>query len=81
MWAWAAGAAGACGWVGGCEDAGEPCGGTAEAEGVGPGAGSWGAPDGAVEGAGVAPLGVCKAGGWACSICCWADESESLSLS
>lgn len=27
------------------------------------------------------PVGACKAGGWACSICCWADESESLSLS
>lgn len=26
-------------------------------------------------------MGACKAGGWACSICCWADESESLSLS
>lgn len=52
------------------------------AEGVGPGVGSWEVPGGAVEGAGGAALGVpCKAGGWACSICCWAEESESLSLS
>lgn len=50
------------------------------AEGVGPGVGSWGVPGGA-EGAGVAPLEACKAGGWAWSICCWAEESESLSLS
>lgn len=60
--------------------AGEPCGGTAVAEGVGPGVGSWGAPGGA-EGAEAAPLGACKVGGWACSVCCCADESESLSLS
>lgn len=49
-------------------------------EGVGPGVGSWGAPGGA-EGGGAAPPGACRAGGWACSICCWAEESESLSLS
>lgn len=50
------------------------------AEGVGPGVGSWGAPGGAA-GAGAAALEACKAGGWACSVCCWAEESESLSLS
>lgn len=50
------------------------------AEGVGPGVGSWGVPGGA-EGAGAAPVEACKAGGWACSVCCWAEESESLSLS
>jgi len=52
------------------------------AEGAGPGVGSWEVPGGAVEVAGgAAPGAPCKAGGWACSICCWAEESVSLSLS
>lgn len=42
--------------------------------------GSWGAPGGTA-GAAAAALEACKAGGWACSVCCWAEESESLSLS
>ena len=77
MWAWEGGPGGA--WLGGWEAEGEPCGGTVED--VGPGVGSWGAPGGTVEGAGAAPLEACRAGGWACRVCCWAEESESLSLS
>lgn len=79
MWVW--GAAGACGWLGVWEAEGEPCGRPAEAEARGPGVGSWEAPGAVVEGAGAAALGACRAGGCACSICCWAEESESLSLS
>lgn len=79
-WAWGAGAEGACGWVGGWEVDGEPCDGAVVA-GVGPGVGGWAVPAAADEAAGAAPLGACRAGGWACSICCWAEESESLSLS
>lgn len=51
------------------------------AEGTGPGVGSWGAPGAAAGVAAVAAPDTCKAGGWACSVCCWAEESESLSLS
>ena len=75
-WAWGAGAEGACGWLGGWEVDGEPCDGAVVA-----GVGGWAVPGAAEEGAGAAPPGACKAGGWACSVCCWAEESESLSLS
>lgn len=77
MWAWGAAAEGACGWVGGWEAEGEPCEGAAGAA-VGPGVGSWAVPGTAEEGAGAAPPGACRAEG---CVVCWAEESESLSLS
>lgn len=63
--------------MGGWEAEGEPCEGPAGA-GVGPWVGNWAVPGRAEEGAGVAPPGACRAEG---CVVCWAEESESLSLS